>query len=474
MPAPVALVASLLFIALLLWRDRKQGPAPSVATWIPTLWLLINGSRQASVWLGQNASFAAQRLEEGSSVDKAVYGLLMLAAATVLLARRTSLMQALRGNPAIFLWLGYAGISFMWSDFPLVALKRWFKALGDPLMVLVLWTDPHPERAITAVLNRCVYMLITLSVLFCKYYEYLGTSFDEWGRRFYTGVTTDKNMLGYVLFVSGLLLAVRLFGPRPKSLPADRLAQVLDVLVLSMTVWLFNIANSKTALLALLAGAGVVLASHFKVVRARFGTLAMITVVAGVMLELTFSITGSLAEGAGRDATFTGRTGLWQTLLQEPINPLVGVGYGSFWLGERLLRYWAMYPNSPPIEAHNGYIEMYINLGLVGLVLLIALLWSGLSTMRARMAALVDCTSVHAQFVSIFGIAYGTAYLLYNVTEATFQGLNFLFTIFLVFAFSHTPPLSRSSPYQKRLGVRLPRVRQGSRPLPEQPQQVTP
>ena len=95
-----------------------------------------------------------------------------------------------------------------------------------------------------------------------------------------------------------------------------------------------------------------------------------------------------MLEAAGRDATFTGRTGLWETLLQEPINPLIGVGYASFWLGERLERFWAMYPTSPPIEAHNGYLEVYLNLGLIGVCLLAGVLWRGLRTTRSRMAAL--------------------------------------------------------------------------------------
>ena len=49
-----------------------------------------------------------------------------------------------------------------------------------------------------------------------------------------------------------------------------------------------------------------------------------------------FSLQSTVAQAAGRDASFTGRTGIWETVLQEPINPLIGTGYSSFWLGERL------------------------------------------------------------------------------------------------------------------------------------------
>jgi hypothetical protein len=42
-------------------------------------------------------------------------------------------------------------------------------------------------------------------------------------------------------------------------------------------------------------------------------------------------------------------------------------------------------------------------------------------------------------------LAYAVSYLLYNVTEATFQGLNFLFLIFLMLAFRSSAKQSTSS-----------------------------
>ena len=81
----------------------------------------------------------------------------------------------------------------------------------------------------------------------------------------------------------------------------------------------------------------------------------------------------------------TGRTGIWQTVLNEPNNPLLGTGYASFWLGERLQRIWALYPRTPLLQAHNGYIEVYLNLGMVGVALLGGVLWTGLRNARRRL-----------------------------------------------------------------------------------------
>ena len=128
-------------------------------------------------------------------------------------------------NSLIFLFFLYEGISILWSDFPFVVFRRWIKASGDFVMVFVLVTDPVPVRAITAVIKRSGYILIPLSLLFCKYYPELGRAYDAWGGiAYYTGVTLDKNMFGYLLFAYGLFYAaelLRAFGQKSPDLPLN-------------------------------------------------------------------------------------------------------------------------------------------------------------------------------------------------------------------------------------------------------------
>lgn len=444
MPPPLALFVALLFIGYLLRRDSREEPKVSGGIWIPTLWLMINGSRQVSQWLDPGVSFAAQRLEEGSPIDQAVYSLLIVAGICVLVRRRVRVGEIVRRNGWIWLFFLYEGLSFLWSDFHFVTFKRWIKALGDVVMVMVLWSELVPARAITATIKRCAYVLIPLSVLFCKYYESLGRAFDSWGQSFYTGVTTNKNMLGYLLFAFGVFFFAAFVsthaGRHDDVRHGRRSAQVIHLLFLIMIGWLIFLANSKTAALALVAGVAVIIASRVAVVRRHFGICAVAVILFVTVLEMSFSIFGTLAEGAGRDVSLTGRTGLWQTLLADPhLNPLFGVGYASFWLGERLLRYWAMYPTSPPIQAHNGYLEVYLNLGLIGLCLLAGVLWTGLRKIRNRIApAFSTLETSNDRLLSTFGIGYGIGYLFYNITEATFQGLNILFVIFLILAFHYS------------------------------------
>jgi O-antigen ligase len=90
--------------------------------------------------------------------------------------------------------------------------------------------------------------------------------------------------------------------------------------------------------------------------------------------ELAFGISGSLSETLGRGSTLSGRTMLWARLLELDTDPIFGAGFNSFWLGDRpeqvkLQGGFAYAVN----EAHNGYLDIYLSLGLIGVFLLIGL-----------------------------------------------------------------------------------------------------
>ena len=88
----------------------------------------------------------------------------------------------------------------------------------------------------------------------------------------------------------------------------------------------------------------------------------------------------------GRDPSLTDRTAVWADVLALQNRPMLGYGFESFWLGDRLMVLWNKWWWRPT-QAHNGYIETYLNLGLVGLGLLAGLL---LSTFRVSVGSLLN------------------------------------------------------------------------------------
>src|SRR2546427_12291532 len=95
----VALFLASLFIAYLFARDYKQEPNISSAVWIPTIWLLLIGSRSVSAWLGLGPGYVSvDEIMEGSPVDAALFAALMVAAFIVLWNRQVPWRRVIRNN----------------------------------------------------------------------------------------------------------------------------------------------------------------------------------------------------------------------------------------------------------------------------------------------------------------------------------------------------------------------------------------
>jgi exopolysaccharide production protein ExoQ len=143
----------------------------------------------------------------------------------------------------------------------------------------------------------------------------------------------------------------------------------------------------------------------------------------------------------GRDNTLTGRTEVWADILPaRNEEPLLGYGFGSFWTDERRKMY-----DIP--TAHNGYLDILLELGEVGLAFYMAWLLS--CTRRLHRALKGDY-----QWAS-FAICLLLMSLIYNATESALNSLTEYVTAVLVFASFVVPASharSRSAlPVQMRL-----------------------
>ncbi len=133
-----------------------------------------------------------------------------------------------------------------------------------------------------------------------------------------------------------------------------------------------------------------------------------------LLLTLGLGMGAHLSQAVGKSANMSDRTHIWEVLLSVPINPLLGTGYQSFWLGPRVAWVWARLNGDNVMEAHNGYLAIYLELGLIGLFLLCTFL---IATYRKICKRLTPLTPVGS-----LGLGLWTLLLFYNVTEAAFGG----------------------------------------------------
>jgi exopolysaccharide production protein ExoQ len=432
MPPFLASCLCALFVAFLLVRDVRNNPGLSHALWIPLLWFLIPASRLPSEWLLGGAILSGD-LQEGSPLDRNIFLALMVLGALVVTTRSVSWRSFTISNVTVVLFFLFTLASIFWSDFPLVALKRWHKILGHVIMALVVLTDREPNRSFTALLRRCSYLLLPVSVLFIKYYPALGRGFDPWtGAAQDWGVTTNKNSLGNLCFIMGIFfLAMMFVAPKGKRIVTG-LDRYIGIVFLGMSGWLLVRAQSSTCLVSTVIGACVILGLRSTTIRRHFSSLLVTgCVIVGLLLAFT-DIKDVFIESLGEDTTLTGRTELWQDLRAVEINPLVGVGFESFWLGDRLERFWQKYWWHPN-QAHNGYLETYVNLGLIGLLLQCSMMLSGY--MKARRQTLIEFSTPHDDIrlgLAEFRLAFLLGLTAFNLTDATFKAVHPSFFLFFL------------------------------------------
>ena len=425
-----------LLIALLFRLNRDKEVRTSKAIWIPTLWLFIASTRSVGEWLHFDPGAQSNRYLDGNPLDRAILSALLGLALLVLISRGRQVAVLLRTNLPILLFFLYCGISIVWSDYPDVSFKRWFRAVGDFAMILVLLTDPDWFAAVRRLLSRIAFVVMPVSILFIRYIPELGRTYSRGGAAAWTGVATDKNALGMICLIFGLSAVYRFLQLRKeRGENGDRKkGQVIaQGMLMVMTVYLLWMANSATSLACFLLAGGVMVLTQL-VPWARKPTNLNFMVAAAVFVPMSAMFLGigsSLVGTLGRDTTFTGRTAIWQAALGLVTNPILGAGYESFWLGPRLLAVESQIAQGVN-QAHNGYIEIYLNLGWVGVALLGLLLVTGY---RRIAPAVISQTQMGSLRMAFFVVAVA-----YDFSEFGFKMMHPVWLTFLL-ATSITPAI---------------------------------
>jgi len=417
MPPTIAIVVWVILLLGLLYFDPAKNPKTSVTLWVPVIWMFFLGSRLPSQWLGRQVGTSVDALEAGSPIDRVILSGLIVMSILILASRSIQWGKLVSRNAWLAALVAFALVSVCWSDFPLVSLKRWFRDLGNYVVILVVLSDPYPLEAVRTVLRRLGYLLIPLSILLFKYFPDLGMQYTVWtGARMFVGATTSKNMLGAVCLLSGIYFfwdtrvrwADRNVGNTKRIL-------VVNLAFLWMTLWVLMLSDSATSRVCLAMACLMIALAHSRWAQRHSGLVkAMVPAIFCLYLILAFGfdLNGELASQVGRDPTLTERTVIWHAVLALHTNPLIGTGYEAFWLGPRFE--WIAKNFAPVNESHNGYLEVYLNLGLIGVSLLVGLLLSSYRRICKQLKPLSDMASLH--------LAIWAVILFYNMTEAAFKG----------------------------------------------------
>ena len=432
----ITLVFAVGLAIVCLRQDAKLEPNVSFAIWLPVLWMLRVASRSFGEWFpGQGNQWVEQIILSALTI-----------AGLIVLAQRSAKVSALfRENRVLLLFLAYVTLSILWSGDISFAFKRWFRTVGDVTMALLVLTELDPFVAVLCVLRRAIVVLIPLSLVLCMYFPSLGWGDgDSW-----VGVGVDKNWFGLLCFVASAYLLWHWTMRRRKSewakdIRVGGIPFEIPLLVVSLYL-LFggstgSLSRSSTAIVLLALAVGVFYLTEY--VRKRHLRLASL-VIPFVLLLLFVQVLPRLTGHRGltdhiiedvlhKDVNLTDRADFWPLLIKKGMaHPWFGSGLDSFFTPQMQetiqAELWMYETYFKPTQAHNGYLEVFLTLGVTGLALLMLVIYSAF-----RSASRLNETSFEYGQMRLALLACA---VVSNWTEASFaRPTEFFWFLFLLVA----------------------------------------
>ena len=366
-------------------------------------------------------------------------GLLALAA-PIAMARWRNVLALLGGSWPLLLLYAYFYASTFWALDPDASTRRLLFTVVQLLLAVVLLSGLRQAATLHILLAAvCVVAAVEDLASWVLWPGYAMTSDG------FAGLQLQKNQTGLLMMYGCLAASTAFFLVR------GRLARMAIGGSIAL-MGLLLVATRSTTSQSIVLMAPVVV--PFILVVARQRTPVIWAVVASILAGLVALFFGYIAWCGVvnydpwlplRGVTFTERLDLWVFALEEiPKRPWLGAGYSSF---------WAINPAVQPSlksdmwfgtyaiinEGHQGYLDLVLTTGLVGLAGGLAVVFRTLGTagraiVRAEPAEIAARTGRMAYPTAAFHMALLVGLLVHNFTESNLFSNNSVLAVAFVLA----------------------------------------
>jgi hypothetical protein len=295
----------------------------------------------------------------------ALYGIFIFLSMDHNLKRDLTLFPAHIFFP-ILLLVCWTVSSCLWSASPLTSLRN---ALGLVGTLLMGYGIALVHRNAMHIVDLLYYACI-LSAVFSLLLMSQTGGIDGYGDGM-QGIFSHKNGLGQIMSLGTLISIYKILTDFNVKL-LFALAFFVQVLILSQSI---------TAQLSAFAASTICVFAYFFTRTGKTGkqilSLLITTIFLFLFLIYLFITARGINPGVfftsalGKNTTFTGRTSIWKVCIEalDGIELFIGYGFNSFWstLGEANVARSLV--GFRAFNSHNGYIEISLSLGIIGLLL---------------------------------------------------------------------------------------------------------
>lgn len=384
--------------------------------------LLFSGALLPFLWL-EGGTFTEPDASSGDPRVQVVWFIIYLVTFFLLAARWQYAVQVAARNKLLWVLVGIALTSVLWSDVPDITLRHGVALIGTTAFGLY-FAARYKMSEQQRLLGWALAIAAVLSLVFALALPSYGVSsgIDAQGWR---GVYSHKNQLGSIMALSTLVFLLLALTSRKRRWVAGA------GLILSFGLVIFsNSVSGLVVCVLLLALLPVYRALRWRITLAVPFLISAWLLIGGVVMWGLYNaetILGAL----GRDITLTGRTNLWPlviTMISQ--RPWLGYGYSGFWAADKGAYFSFALNGFQATGAHNGFLDLWLQLGLLGvLVFVLSLL---LAIPRAAAWARLSKTTE-----GLWPLMYLTFMLLYSMSESSFLNRNDIYwTLYAATVFS--------------------------------------
>lgn len=329
---------------------------------ISTIFLLVVTSSVTSFWIERISSYELD-FSQGDKYSTISGLFLIVGLICYSIKNKKALYPLISKNKLIFIIALYCLISCIWSQDTFITLRKALKIFV--IIYLIALFGSH--KVYLKDILRCyiVFTLIASIILIIAFPEY-GFLQYMGEKNLPKGIFSNKNFLG-AFCACGILLIINY----------DIFKQYKKVFLLVLSILLLS-TNSVTAIIGV-SFSLFILCMHYILSRLNFyirnvliySSILILIVLVAIVLYMSFNV-DTLFRLVHKDTTFTGRDKLWEFFIGYSLhnNFLLGAGFNSFFNGYKTS--WILPGLGWAAEsAHSDYIQTLLDLGAVGVLLLI-------------------------------------------------------------------------------------------------------
>jgi exopolysaccharide production protein ExoQ len=354
-------------------------------------------------------------------LNTALYIVVLVGAGLLIWLRRREVMPVLANSKLIWIFVAWACASVAWSLDPDLAVRRLALFFGPLLVALYAAARFDPGTAIK--LTGWAYLgTVVVSAAVAILLPDIGVMKDSWealkwanlaeGAKLggdWSGILGHKNVLGFAALANTQIFVWRWYTEKDK--------RWLFGPIILLGIFVAYKTHSATAALLIGLTLGTYIFVHVlrKAERLRGLIFFAMFVVLAAVLVAALMLPDQFTALVGKDATLTGRVPIWIVVLDHviPNRPILGYGFNTYFIPTNpdYLRLVDIV-GWPAPHAHNGYLNLAVELGIPGAVLGVFIL---LRLLVGAARSLNDERAPWALEVLVFAVTF----TILNIVEAS-------------------------------------------------------